>query len=142
MHTKPKVYRVPVRTHEIKLNCSVNANPMPQIQWYFLSEDHLKLNHNRIDDEGSSSNAITTPHTNTNNNNYDDIELSSSWKSINSVASYSFKYVNTVTQTNLLSETIRNSTFSIVKLPLSKYQIHEKRNVNHISSTLEIKVVF
>ena len=135
MQTKPKTYRVPVRTNEIKLNCSLSGNPLPQIQWYFLPNELVKQ---KLADKNRAK-----PHNITTNRfGLDDIEISSAWKSLNSVASYSFRHMITSGSEESFSsnDAKKNSSYSIVKLPLSKYQIFEKRNVNHVISTLEIKV--
>ena len=33
--TKPKIYKVSIRTNEVKLNCSFISNPSPAITWFF-----------------------------------------------------------------------------------------------------------
>lgn len=161
MQTKQKVYRVPVRTHEIRLNCSVSANPMPHVQWYFLPHDVLKaklLENNRavsVAKLASQNTSATTSSSSAHHHRHGfaDIELGEAWKSINLVASYSYKHDDDTTSSTNSHEddfnehsiatadtSANNSSYSIVKLPLSKYQIFERRNINHVSSTLEIKV--
>ena len=141
MHTRSKIYRVPVRTHEIRLNCSVSGNPLPQVQWYFLPSEQLKsaladTNRAVVGNNASTSSSSRLF-------GFDEIELSEMWKSINLVAAYSYRHVHNINNTTFnLDDAIsqNSSSYSIVKLPLSKYQIFERRNVNHVFSTLEIKV--
>ena len=112
--SKSKVYRVPARTNEVKLNCSMISNPLGTIQWLFMPNEKIE--------------ADTTI------SNLDD--LHSQWRSINSIASYSLK------QPSLNPNNINyylNSSF--IKLPLSKYQIHEKHiSFNQMYSVLVIRV--
>lgn len=153
MHTKPRVYSVPARTPQIKLNCSVNGNPMPQVQWYFLPNDILKtklLETNRAISSASASKATNNSHNS--RFAFEEIPIGEEWKSLNLVASYSFRHVTpsgSATATSSLEENTqyiddaaKNSSYSIIKLPLSKYQIFERRSVNHVGSTLEIKVIY
>ena len=147
MHTKPRVYSVPARTPQIKLNCSVNGNPMPQVQWFFLPNDILKTKLLETNRAISASKATNNSHA----SRFEEIAIGEEWKSLNLVASYSFRHVTpsgSATATSSLEENTqyiddaaKNSSYSIIKLPLSKYQIFEKRSVNHVGSTLEIKVI-
>lgn len=116
----------------------MNANPLGQIQWFYLSADRLK----------SSLNARYEK-LNMNKYDYGELELDDDWKSINQVASYSFKHTNSNHHNHYTSDNSEStkthqnnsqSQTSILKIPLSKYQIYEKRNHNHVESILFIKV--
>lgn len=128
MITRSKVYRVPVRTNELKLNCSVISNPLATIQWQFMPNNYLQYEIER----------------NFNNNNYDYNEnyMKNEWKSINLIASYSLKYNENIEYQQYENNNKNFNNSSFIKLPLSKYQIHEKHtNTHQINSILIIKVI-
>ena len=128
MLTKPRTFRVPLRTSELKLNCSMNSDPRGTIEWLFASNDELGINYvpkNRFDTR-----------------NYFENKFHTEWRSINALASYSFvKLAHNSLNANgvLYANKEQNSTFA--KLALSKYQIHEVHLNSRIESILTIKVM-
>jgi hypothetical protein len=153
---RSKVYKVALRppNQDLKLNCSVIANPLATISWYYLPKESLPSK--------SAFDSLSFNHHNTNNNtsNLDNLlVLNSEWVSLNHIASYTIKYIND--DNDLLNKiesssehlktkkqtTSNNKLFSTSPPPTiithsvySKYHILERSiNQNSLSSILIVK---
>ncbi|CAF1045685.1 unnamed protein product [Brachionus calyciflorus] len=109
--TKPKILEVPVKTTDLKLNCSVLSNPLPIITWQFIEKNNVEKIHNELFEDSP-------------------IESKNELKSLNLIASYSLKYNNN-DEKNLPIK------LPLSKYHISERHV----NSNQIISVLEIKSI-
>jgi hypothetical protein len=118
-----------MRSNEAKINCTLISNPLATVNWMFLPR------------EASSQSATTTAASPASAQNTS--EQHNDWISINHLATYSLKY-NSNENTQLEEEhaPAKSNSSSLIRIPLSKYQIYQHHiNHNTLSSILVIKQI-
>lgn len=130
---------MPKRSRDIKLNCTLVANPEATVSWQFLPRESIPGS--IFEQLGKNSGANHSKQTQL----YLDGRAPSDWISINHLAAYTVIFDNPRYNQDYkyedYYESNLTSNFTLFKLPISKYQISDKHSGhNVISSVLEMNV--